>query len=119
MEKYTNIDYLEYELDLYNLKDNQRRANQEKVIEKLKVQHLKSQKDEIFEEEEGDAAAKQFNEMRETKTGFGAKGNYAQEGRLEAPDDEESDGEEDGEDGGSGIDDQDDGEDSEQSDHNF
>ena len=36
VEKYTNIDYLEYELDMYNLKDLQRRAKQEKVIEKLK-----------------------------------------------------------------------------------
>jgi hypothetical protein len=36
VEKYTNIDYLEYELDMYNLKDSQRRAKQEKVIEKLK-----------------------------------------------------------------------------------
>jgi len=25
VEKYTNIDYLEYELDMYNLKDMQRR----------------------------------------------------------------------------------------------
>ena len=28
VEKYTNIDYLEYELDLYNLKDQQRRDKQ-------------------------------------------------------------------------------------------
>jgi clusterin-associated protein 1 len=28
VEKYTNIDYLEYELDLYNLKDSQRRKKQ-------------------------------------------------------------------------------------------
>eukprot|EP00353_Schmidingerella_taraikaensis_P007075 CAMPEP_0185577540 /NCGR_PEP_ID=MMETSP0434-20130131/10413_1 /TAXON_ID=626734 ORGANISM="Favella taraikaensis, Strain Fe Narragansett Bay" /NCGR_SAMPLE_ID=MMETSP0434 /ASSEMBLY_ACC=CAM_ASM_000379 /LENGTH=205 /DNA_ID=CAMNT_0028195139 /DNA_START=335 /DNA_END=955 /DNA_ORIENTATION=- len=42
VEKYTNIDYLEYELDMYNLKDSQRRAKQEKVIEKLKDQHLKN-----------------------------------------------------------------------------
>ena len=51
VEKYTNIDYLEYELDMYNLKDSQRRAKQEKVIEKLKDQHLKNQKDEIFEDD--------------------------------------------------------------------
>ena len=42
VEKYTNIDYLEYELDLYNLKDNQRRKKQEEVINKLKDQHLKT-----------------------------------------------------------------------------
>lgn len=52
--------------------------------------------------------------MRETKTGFGAKGQYQAEGGLE-PDDEESDEDED--DGDIG-DDQDDDED-DQSDHNF
>lgn len=29
VEKFTNIDYLEHELDMYNMKDNQRRAKQE------------------------------------------------------------------------------------------
>ena len=38
VEKYTNIDYLEYELDMYNLKDQQRRNKQEDVINKLKQQ---------------------------------------------------------------------------------
>lgn len=51
--------------------------------------------------------------MRETKTGFGAKGAYAQEGGLEPEDDSDEGDEEDEE----GID-QDDEED-EQSDHNF
>lgn len=122
VEKFTNIDYLEYELDLYNLKDNQRRQNQEKVIEKLKVQHLKNQKDEIFEEGEEDTTAKQFNEMRETKTGFGAKGNYQQEGRLDGPEDEDSEEGEDDVDAGNSIDMEDGGEedeDSDASDHNF
>lgn len=85
VEKYTNIDYLEYELDLYNLKDNQRRKKQEEVINKLKDQHLKTQKDEIFEEDEEDKSNNQkFNEMRSTKTGFGAKmqGQYNAEGGL-------------------------------------
>ena len=36
VEKYTNIDYLEHELDMYNLKDNQRRKNQEELINKFK-----------------------------------------------------------------------------------
>jgi len=74
VEKYTNIDYLEYELDLYNLKDTQRRKKQEEVINKLKDQHLKTQKDEIFEEDDEDKNNSQkFNEMRSTKNGFGAK----------------------------------------------
>ena len=76
VEKYTNIDYLEYELDMYNLKDNQRRLKQEKVIEKLKDQHLRNQKDEIFEEDADDPNGAPFNELLETKTGFGAKAQY-------------------------------------------
>ena len=122
VEKYTNIDYLEYELDLYNLKDSQRRAKQEQVIEKLKDQHLKNQKDEIFEDDPDDPANDKFNEMRETKTGFGAKvnGNYGAEGGLE-PDDDDSDGEDIGdeeeEDGEIGDDDGSEGDDA--SDHNF
>ena len=60
---------------MYTLKDSQRRAKQEKVIEKLKDQHIKNQKDEIFEDDVDENNAK-FNEMRETKTGFGAKGQY-------------------------------------------
>ena len=42
VEKYTNIDYLEYELDMYNLKDTQRKKKAEAVIEKLKDQHAKN-----------------------------------------------------------------------------
>lgn len=118
MEKYTNIDYLEYELDMYNLKDSQRRAKQEKVIEKLKDQHLKNQKDEIFEDDAEDAQQDaKFNEMRETKTGFGAKGQYHAEGALE-PEDEESDDDEEGDEDADIGDDPDDDEDDE-SDHNF
>ena len=73
---------------------------------------MKNQKDEIFEDD-GDNDAK-FNEMRETKTGFGAKG-YQAEGGLE-PDDEESDDDEE-DDGEIGDDQEDDDDDA--SDHNF
>lgn len=89
VEKYTNIDYLEYELDMYNLKDAQRKKKAEAVIDRLKDEHAKTQKEEIFEEDEDGQqqrrANAQFNEMRQTKTGFGAKGGangYAQEGGL-------------------------------------
>lgn len=75
VEKYTNIDYLEYELDMYNLKDATRKEKAEQVIEKLKDQHAREAKNEIFEDED-QVGAKKFNEMRETKTGFGAKGSY-------------------------------------------
>ena len=76
VEKYTNIDYLEYELDMYNLKDMQRRRQQENVIDRLKKNHNEALKDEIFEDhDEGDRNdAARFDQMRETKTGFGGKG---------------------------------------------
>lgn len=73
VEKYTNIDYLEYELDLYNLKDSQRRKKQQDVINKLKDEHQKKQKEEIFEDEDNDGNEAKFDEMRSTKTGFGTK----------------------------------------------
>lgn len=63
---------------MYNLKDAQRKKKAEAVIDRLKDEHAKNQKDEIFEEDEDAAgqrrANQQFNEMRQTKTGFGAKG---------------------------------------------
>lgn len=82
----------------------------EAVIEQLKDKHAKDQKNEIFEDDEH-IDGKKFNEMRETKTGFGAKAQYKQEGGLQPGDESEEDEEEDG------ID-QDDEED-EESDHNF
>jgi len=119
VEKYTNIDYLEYELDMYNLKDTQRRKKQEEIISKFKDKHLKDQKEEIFEDAEDDDRANEakFKEMRETKTGFGAKvgGNYKAEGGLEPEDDEE---EEEGSDVGEGVEQEED-DDEDESDHNF
>lgn len=115
MEKYTNIDYLEYELDMYNLKDSQRKQKADAVIEKLKDQHARDQKNEIFEDDDH-IGSKKFNQMRETKTGFGAKAQYQQEGGLQ-PEDESDEGEDDEDEEGEGID-QDDEED-EESDHNF
>lgn len=35
MEKFSNIDYLEYELDKYNLQEVKRRKEDQKVIENL------------------------------------------------------------------------------------
>lgn len=64
VEKYTNIDYLEYELDMYNLKDQQRRNKQEDVINKLKQQHIQSQKEEIYEEDAEGQDAAMYDEMR-------------------------------------------------------
>ena len=57
VEKYTNIDYLEHELDMYNLKDQQRRQKQTEVIEAFKKEQKKAEKEEIFNDdrEEEDA----------------------------------------------------------------
>ncbi len=99
---------------MYNLKDSKRKEKSDAVIEKLKDQHQKDQQNEIFEDDEGDG--KKFNQMRETKTGFGAKGQYQQEGGLQ-PEDESDEGDEEEEGDDDGID-QDDEED-EESDHNF
>ena len=54
VEKFTNIDYLEHELDMYNLKDSQRRQKQQEVIDKFKSQQMKSEKEEIFNDDRDD-----------------------------------------------------------------
>lgn len=51
VEKFTNIDYLEHELDMYNLKDSQRRQKQQNVIEAFKKEQKKAEKEEIFNDE--------------------------------------------------------------------
>ena len=51
VEKFTNIDYLEHELDMYNMKDSLRRKNQQDVIEKFKSQQKKAEKEEIFNDD--------------------------------------------------------------------
>jgi hypothetical protein len=50
VEKYTNIDYLEYELDMYNMKDQARRVKQEKIIDQIADAHRKHEKAEIFDD---------------------------------------------------------------------
>lgn len=42
VEKYTNIDYLEHELDEYNLQDAQRKKKAEAVIDRLKDEHQRT-----------------------------------------------------------------------------
>jgi clusterin-associated protein 1 len=117
VEKYTNIDYLEHELDLYNLKDSQRKKKQQDVINKLKDEHQRKQKEEIFEDD--DEGAEKFDEMRSTKTGFGTKipNQFNAEGRLQPEEDEEEEEvDEDEDDDGIDVDEEEEGD---QSDHNF
>lgn len=120
VEKYTNIDYLEYELDLYNLKDSQRRKKQQEVINKLKDDHQKKQKEEIFEDDDNEGNEAKFDEMRSTKTGFGTKvaGQFNARGGLQPGDESEGEDEEvdDDEEDEDGIDVDEEGD---ESDHNF
>ena len=119
VEKYTNIDYLEYELDMYNLKDQQRRNKQEDVINKLKQQDQQRQKEEIYEEEVDQDAA-MYDEMRNQRQGFGAnqgKFNEQDTGNLQPGDEDESEDEDVDEGEDEGIDEDED--DEEASDHNF
>jgi clusterin-associated protein 1 len=51
VEKFTNIDYLEHELDMYNVKDSLRRKLQQEIIDKFKNQQMKAEKEEIFNDE--------------------------------------------------------------------
>jgi clusterin-associated protein 1 len=136
VEKFSNIDYLEYELDKYNLQEVKRRKEDQKVIENLQMNQKRAENEEIFNDDDdpqprgkgksggGDDL---FNEMRETRTGFGAKGgakkgDFKAEGGLQPDDDDDEDedvGEDDEEEeGGEGVDVEDDEED-EGSDHNF
>ena len=127
VEKFTNIDYLEHELDMYNLKDTQRRQKQQEVIDKFKSQQKKAEKEEIFNDERDDDDGMfgqvDQDQMRQTQNGFGKQkwkpGDHAAMGGLQ-PDDEDSDEEE-------GVEDEDEDDDEnleqddddEESDHNF
>ena len=70
VEKFTNIDYLEHELDMYNLKEAQRRNKQQDVINKLKSQQRKAEKEEIFNDERDEDDAEFRQHMGNTQKGF-------------------------------------------------
>jgi len=95
VEKFTNIDYLEYELDMYNLKDSQRRQKQQDVIDKFKTQQKKAEKEEIFNDDnEADVFGDPNQEqMRQTANGgFGNQWKPGDKmGGLE-PDSDDDDG---------------------------
>ena len=126
-------------MDKYNLQEVKRRKEDQKVIENLQMNQKRAENEEIFNDDDdpqprGAKGGKSggsddlFNEMRETRTGFGAKGgnkgkgDFKAEGGLQPDDDDEEDedvGEDDEEEeGGEGVDVEDDEED-EGSDHNF
>ena len=42
---------MEHELDMYNIKDSQRRLKQQEVIDKFKSQQKKAEKEEIFNDD--------------------------------------------------------------------
>ena len=92
VEKFTNIDYLEHELDMYNLKDSQRRQKQQEVIDKFKTQQMKSENEEIFNDDKDDDDVFEHDKMRQTANG-GFGGKWKNEGMgLEPDDDEDEEG---------------------------
>ena len=106
---------------MYNVKDQQRRVKQEKIIDQIADAHRKHEKAEIFDDhdDEDNRDQARFNDaMRETKTGFGGKNNYQVEGGLEH-EEEDSDEEDDDDVEGDAIEDDDGEDDDEASDHNF
>jgi clusterin-associated protein 1 len=113
VEKYSNIDYLEYELDKYNLQEDKRKKEDQKVIANLQLNQKRAENEEIFNDDDdrqaragkGKADDDLFNEMRETRTGFGAKGgaqakkgDFKASGGLQPEDDEDEEDEDVGED---------------------
>lgn len=85
VEKFSNIDFLEYELDKYNLQEVKRRKEDAKVIENLQLNQKRTENEEIFNDDDERAVKagkgdELFNEMRETRTGFGAKVNKGGKG---------------------------------------
>ena len=91
------------------------------MIQKIKEEQAKKDKKDIFNDDEDFTNGKQgdemFNEMRETRTGFGAKvkkefnpGQHNAEGGLQPEDDDEEEDEDveddgdDGDDGEEGVD---------------
>lgn len=67
------MDYLEYELDQYTLMETKRKKENEKVINAIKSGHEAEIEGELINDEEDRKNGERFNEMRETRTGFGAK----------------------------------------------
>ena len=52
VEKFSNIDYLEYEIDTYNLKDVIRKEEQKHMISRIKGEQAKKDHNEIFNDDE-------------------------------------------------------------------
>ena len=59
------------------MKEQQRKQDDNKMIQNIKNKHTEAEKEEIFNDDDDDRMPGKkndpFNEMRETKTGFGAK----------------------------------------------
>jgi len=78
VEKFTNIDFLEHELDLYNLKSSKDREKQQEMINKFVDKQRKADAADLFndgerDEEEGMFPASEEEQMRKTQSGFGDK----------------------------------------------
>ena len=51
VEKFTNMDYLEYELDMYNLKEQAREKENKAVISMLQKGHEAGEVDELLDDD--------------------------------------------------------------------
>ncbi len=99
IEKFRNLDYLEYQLDEYNKREIEKKKENQKALRKIQEKY-KVEEYKTFNESNEDGNI--MNEMGSTRTGFN-KGNVV--GNLE---DDDEDDDEDGE--GEGISEDDDGE---------
>ncbi len=99
IEKFRNLDYLEYQLDEYNKREIEKKKENQKALRKIQEKY-KVEEYKTFNE--GNEDGNIMNEMGSTRTGFN-KGNVV--GNLE---DDDEDDDEDGE--GEGISEDDDGE---------
>jgi len=127
VEKYCNIDFLESEMDHYNLKEKETGKAIKTTIKTFQNAHDQEEKGGLLKDDDDEPGNQElFNEMRETRTGFGkfggkkeySPGQHNAEGGLQPDDDDEDEDVDEDEDEDDGID-QDDDEDDGQDDGNF
>lgn len=84
IEKFRNLDYLEYQLDTFNKKEIEKKKENEKALKKIQDKY-KIEEFKTFNE--GNEDGNLMNEMGSTRTGFNKAGNVV--GNIEGDDDDE------------------------------
>lgn len=94
MEKYANIDFLEAEMDKFNIIEKEQNRKTAGVIKTIQEGIEQEDKKALHNVGEGDD---DFDQMRTTKTGFGAFGDKKAQahGNLDGGDDDEDEDEDD------------------------